>query len=110
MQITIRCPSAHEADVWFQSLHSCCESLLTQALAELNLMLGGNPEVKLMGWLGERVPTVDGTDAWRPVFAALTHTDLLLYEHVPALKSDWAKPSISRPLIATRCAHIHNNI
>ena len=26
-----------------------------QANAEVNLMLGGNPEVKLMGWLGEKV-------------------------------------------------------
>jgi hypothetical protein len=55
-----------------------------------------------MGWLGERVPAVDGSDAYRPVFAALTNTDLLFYENVPALKTDWANPTISRPLIATR--------
>jgi len=84
--VTIRCGNASEADVWFQSMHSCVESLLTQANAELNLMLGGNPEVRLMGWMSERSTTLDGADCWRPVFVALTSTDLLFYEYVPALK------------------------
>ena len=44
--VTIRCPTPRDADVWFQSIHSCVDSLLTQANAELNLMLGGNPEVR----------------------------------------------------------------
>lgn len=65
-------------------------------------MLGGNPEVKHMGWLGEKMQGIDGTQQWRPVFVALTQNDLLLYEHVPSLKSEWATPKITRPLIATR--------
>jgi hypothetical protein len=56
-----------------------------------------------MGWMGERVPVaIDGSDAYRPVFVALTNTDLLFYDNVPALKSDWAQPRVARPLIATR--------
>ncbi len=44
----------------------------------------------------------DGTQQWRPVFAALTQNDLLFYEHVPTLKSEWANPKSTAPLIATR--------
>lgn len=36
------------------------------------------------------------------MFAALTTNDLLFYESVPALKQEWAMPTITRPLIATR--------
>lgn len=62
-------------------------------------MLAGSPEVKLMGWLGE---AAEEGGAWRPVFAALTTTDLLFYTAVPTLKSEWANPAYTAPLIATR--------
>lgn len=31
--------------------------------------------------------------------------DLLFYESVPVIKQEWANPSITRPLIATRIVH-----
>ncbi len=65
--LACRCTTPHEADVWFQSLHSCTESLMTQANAEVNLMLGGNPEVKLMGWLGEKVPITQASNRPDPM-------------------------------------------
>ncbi len=44
----------------------------------------------------------DGTACWKPTFAAVTQQDLLLYGFAPTLKSEWASPRRSRPLIATR--------
>lgn len=44
----------------------------------------------------------EGILVWKPVFAALTLNDLLLYDSVPAIKQEWASPQITRPLIATR--------
>lgn len=46
--------------------------------------------------------TVNGVISWKAVFAALTNNDLLFYDCVPILKSEWACPRITRPLIATR--------
>lgn len=43
-----------------------------------------------------------GITVWRPMFSALTLNDLLFYESVPMLKSEWAFPKVTRPLIATR--------
>lgn len=76
-----------------------------------------------MGWLTEKVcfkmtfalnrssaelfcfvqeQTTDGTVLWKPTFAAVTQQDLLLYSFAPTVKSEWASPRRSRPLIATR--------
>jgi hypothetical protein len=44
-----------EADAWFEAIHICVESLLTQALAQVNLILGQNPQVRRMGWLADQV-------------------------------------------------------
>ncbi|VDP14602.1 unnamed protein product [Soboliphyme baturini] len=103
--ITFRSQNAHEATAWFQTLHSCLSSLLIQANAEVNLMLGGVPEVKYMGWLCEKTKNQDGTEQWIPVFAAVTQNDLLFYDHFPSMKSDWANPRCTCPLIATRLVH-----
>jgi hypothetical protein len=45
---------------------------------------------------------LDGVCRWRPVFAALTLNDLLFYDAVPMIKPEWANPSQTQPLIATR--------
>ncbi|KFD50177.1 hypothetical protein M513_08922 [Trichuris suis] len=103
--ITFRCANSSEASVWFQSINSCMESLMTQANAEVNLMLGGMPEVKMMGWLCEKVENADGKESWNPIFAVVSQHDLLLYDHCPSLKADWASPYGSCPLIATRLVH-----
>ncbi|VDN51756.1 unnamed protein product [Dracunculus medinensis] len=100
--LTFRCDSLAEADAWFESIHNCASSLLTQALAQVNLMLGQNPQVKRMGWMAEQVKILNGVISWKAVFAALTNNDLLFYDCVPILKSEWACPRITRPLIATR--------
>ncbi|KRZ86279.1 Syntrophin-1 [Trichinella sp. T8] len=103
--ITLRCSNAQEASAWFLSINSCMESLMTQANAEVNLMLGGVPEVKLMGWLCEKTQNSDGTEQWSPIFAAVSQHDLLFYDHCPPSKADWANPYGSCPLIATRLVH-----
>ncbi|VDK45618.1 unnamed protein product, partial [Anisakis simplex] len=100
--ITFRCNNSVEADAWFESIHACASALLTQALAQVNLMLGQNPQVRRMGWVSEQVINESGLIGWKPLFAALTLNDLLFYDSVPLLKSEWACPGVTRPLIATR--------
>ena len=46
--------------------------------------------------------TDNGIIAWRPKFITLTQSELLFYDAVPQLKTEWAEPRISRPLVATR--------
>ncbi|KAF7639776.1 hypothetical protein Mgra_00000697 [Meloidogyne graminicola] len=94
--LTLR--NSQEADAWFEAIHACVEALLTQALAQVNLILGQNPQVRKMGWLADQVFSL----RWRAVFVALTVNDLLIYDSVPAIKQEWARPMIMRPLIATR--------
>uniref|UniRef100_A0A914EQ37 Syntrophin-1 n=1 Tax=Acrobeloides nanus TaxID=290746 RepID=A0A914EQ37_9BILA len=99
--LTLRCANSIEAISWFEKIHTCAEALLTQALAQVNLVLGQNPQVRKIGWLSEQ-GVQDGVLIWRPMFAALTVNDLLFYDAVPVIKQEWANPKITRPLIATR--------
>ncbi|KAK6026790.1 hypothetical protein OSTOST_07222 [Ostertagia ostertagi] len=39
---------------------------------------------------------------WKPKFLTLTQSELLFYEAVPQMKTEWAEPRITRPLVATR--------
>ncbi|KAK6105998.1 Syntrophin-1 [Brugia pahangi] len=100
--LLFRCSNSLEADAWFETVHTCSCALLTQALAQVNLMLGNNPQVRKMGWITEQMLNENGITVWRPMFAALTINDLLFYDSVPMLKSEWASPKVTRPLIATR--------
>ncbi|KAA3676272.1 uncharacterized protein DEA37_0001202 [Paragonimus westermani] len=43
---------------------------------------------------------------WKPVFAALSDRDLLLYDTAPTTKEEWANPSQAHPLIATRLVRL----
>lgn len=43
---------------------------------------------------------------WKPVFAALSDRDLLLYDTAPTSKEEWANPVQAHPLIATRVVHV----
>jgi len=99
--LTLRAFNSMEADSWFESIHACAEALLTQALAQVNLILGQNPQINRIGWFAQQ-EVYNGSLVWKPIFAALTTNDLLFYESVPALKQEWAMPTITRPLIATR--------
>ncbi|KJH53531.1 PDZ/DHR/GLGF domain protein [Dictyocaulus viviparus] len=99
--LALRCASSVEADSWFEVIHGCANALLTQALAQVNLMLGGNPQVRRMGWVSEQI-NEEGTIVWKPRFLTLTQNELLFYEAVPQMKTEWAEPRITRPLVATR--------
>ncbi|KAJ1355463.1 telomere cap complex subunit Stn1 [Parelaphostrongylus tenuis] len=68
---------------------------------EVNLMLGGHPQVRRMGWVSEQI-NEEGIIMWKPKFLTLTQNELLFYDAVPQLKTEWAEPRITRPLVATR--------
>ncbi|CAI2313558.1 unnamed protein product [Caenorhabditis sp. 36 PRJEB53466] len=99
--LAMRCSSSEEADGWFEALHACTTCLLTQALAQVNIMLGNNPQVRHMGWVAEQV-SENGISMWKPKFMTLTNSEILFYEAVPQLKAEWAEPRLVRPLVATR--------
>ncbi|VEL11131.1 unnamed protein product [Protopolystoma xenopodis] len=46
--------------------------------------------------------------SWRPVFAALSDRDLLLYDTAPITREEWANPMKAHPLIATRLVQVGN--
>ena len=87
----------------------CCFSKQT-ARDEVNAILAdrpGNREVHVMGWLAEQVQMPESNRLeWKPVFAALTDKDILLYDITPLSCEDWAAPYISHPLLATRYRYL----
>ncbi|XP_066921663.1 beta-1-syntrophin-like [Clytia hemisphaerica] len=97
------------ASQWFNSVHSAISKSLPYARDEVNAILAdrpGNREVHVMGWLAEQVQMPDSNRLeWKPVFAALTDKDILLYDITPLSCEDWASPYISHPLLATRLVH-----
>ncbi|CAH8621011.1 unnamed protein product [Heterobilharzia americana] len=50
--------------------------------------------------------TMTSHATWKPVFAALSDRDLLLYDTAPTSKEEWANPVRAHPLIATRVVPI----
>ncbi|XP_057291438.1 beta-1-syntrophin-like [Hydractinia symbiolongicarpus] len=94
---------------WFNTIHAAITKLTPLARDEANEILGdrpGNREVRVMGWLAEQVTMPDSNRLeWKPVYAALTDKDILLYDMVPLSCEDWAQPYISHPLLATRLVH-----
>jgi len=94
---------------WFNAIHSAISKLLLTARDEANEILSersNNHEVRVMGWLSEHVQMPESTGLeWKPVFAALTDKDILLYDMVPITCDDWANQYISHPLLATRLVH-----
>jgi hypothetical protein len=56
--------------------------------AQVNLILGQNPQINRIGWVAEQ-EVFNGSLVWKPIFVALTTNDLLFYESVPALKQEW---------------------
>ncbi|KAG5444082.1 Beta-2-syntrophin [Clonorchis sinensis] len=127
----LRASDPQEARNWFQTLHARMRALNDEYLAELNGLLPATQELKQLDWLvelrvsgaipftdlaeqpGERydatgnpVPITSTSTlvhtTWKPVFAALSDRDLLLYDTAPTTKEEWANPSQAHPLIATR--------
>eukprot|EP00794_Sanderia_malayensis_P018995 gene18995-20906_t len=105
----LRCKDSATANQWFGAIHANVNRMKPFATDEANEILStspGNREIRTMGWLSEQVqmPDVRRLD-WKPVFAALTDKDILLYDMVPLSCDDWAAPYISHPLLATRLVH-----
>jgi len=66
----------------------------------------GCREIRTMGWLADQTQVHETNRLeWKPVFAALTDKDMLLYDVVPATSDDWGQAYISHPLLATRLVH-----
>ncbi|CAL8081936.1 unnamed protein product [Calicophoron daubneyi] len=127
----LRAPDPQEARTWFDALHARMKVLSDNYLAELNSLLPPTQELKRLDWLVELrvsgpIPFTDLTDqgagndmgmsnevtstmvhtTWKPVFAALSDRDLLLYDTAPTTKEEWANPSQAHPLIATRLVRL----
>ncbi|KAL3313260.1 Beta-1-syntrophin [Cichlidogyrus casuarinus] len=103
------------ASIWFNAIHTQIDAINKACLTELNRLLPKHQELKLLGWLlesrlsnstsaemeavghGEKVKR-----AWKPVFAAISDRDLLLYDSAPVSKEEWGTPVQAHPLIATR--------
>ncbi|CAH1778809.1 unnamed protein product, partial [Owenia fusiformis] len=104
----LRCPDEQTMSEWFHNLHSNIELLTHIAMAEVNQNIGGGTprEIKHMGWLAEQIHNEQGNPTWKPVFAAITEKDLLLFNAAPWQREDWSKPFQSHPLLSTRVAHV----
>ncbi|XP_065676082.1 beta-1-syntrophin-like [Hydra vulgaris] len=96
-------------NLWFNSVHSSIANQTLIAKDESNKILRdqpGNQEIRIMGWLTEQVQMPESSrPEWKPVFAAITDKDILLYDMVPLSSQDWSQPYISHPLLATRLVH-----
>jgi len=53
---------------------------------------------------------MDPAMSWKPTFVAITDKDFLLYDAAPTCKDEWALPSHSHSILATRSAsHQHRS-
>uniref|UniRef100_X1ZEJ4 PDZ domain-containing protein n=1 Tax=Capitella teleta TaxID=283909 RepID=X1ZEJ4_CAPTE len=104
----LRCPDDIIANQWFNALHAKIHILQQIALTEANHILSNAPnnsgEVKQMGWLAEQLQS-ESNISWKPVFAAITDKDFLLYDTAPWSKEEWATPFRSHSILATRLMH-----
>lgn len=105
----LRGKDSTESNQWFASIHAAIGKLVSVARDEANDLLKdtkGSREVRIMGWLSEQTQMHElNRLEWKPVFAALTDKDMLLYDMVPSTCDEWAQPYISHPLLATRLVH-----
>lgn len=100
----LKCADENSANEWFVALHSNVSLLAARAVTDANQILRTSPtsrEVKMMGWLAEQ-STSESNSSWKPVFAAVSDRDLLLYDSVPFTHEEWGSPFQSYQLIATR--------
>ncbi|OWA53582.1 Beta-1-syntrophin [Hypsibius exemplaris] len=92
---------------WFNMIHSNISSLNQKLLSQCNRVLpkvlGGSVLVTI-GWMAEKVH-MDGMTQLKPVFAALTDKQFMVFDSVPWTKEEWATPGFSCELIATRVLH-----
>jgi len=104
----LRGKDVEETTHWFTTIHTAIGKLLPNAIEEANILLKESKgrEVRIMGWLSEQTQMHEVNRLeWKPVFAALTDKDMLLYDVAPVTLDDWAQHYISHPLLATRLVH-----
>ncbi|KAF2884804.1 hypothetical protein ILUMI_21365 [Ignelater luminosus] len=104
----LRATDPAEAAAWFNTLHSALAVLTTAALHEAARAI---PDLRHIGWLLRRprfennLSSSDSSeelDRWNSVFAAVTDSELRLYESAPWSGEAWRAPAEAYPLIATR--------
>lgn len=88
------------AQSWYNAIQAGAGSLLQRVKEEMRSMQP-HMEVKHLGWIAEQM--TQGPE--KPVLAALTDKDLLLYSSLPENKDSLNNPSKSYPLITTRLVH-----
>ncbi|XP_017780509.1 PREDICTED: beta-1-syntrophin-like [Nicrophorus vespilloides] len=104
----LRASDAAEAAAWFNTLHSALAVLTTSALHEASRAIA---DLRHIGWLLRR-PKMENNmsssessedmDRWHSIFAAVTDSELRLYESAPWSGEAWRAPAEAFPLIATR--------
>ncbi|KAF5273253.1 hypothetical protein FQA39_LY07584 [Lamprigera yunnana] len=104
----LRATDPAEAAAWFNTLHSALAVLTTSALHEASRAI---PDLRHIGWLLRRpkfennLSSSDSSeelDRWNSVFAAVTDSELRLYESAPWSGEAWRAPAEAYALIATR--------
>ncbi|XP_064599104.1 beta-1-syntrophin-like [Liolophura sinensis] len=106
--VMLRFPDINSANEAFRAVHTNINMLLMQAIADANQIFRTAPsqrEIKHMGWVSEQRHNEHGNSVWKPVFIAITDKDILFYDAAPMSREEWATPSQSHPLLATRLVH-----
>ncbi|KAG8437524.1 hypothetical protein GDO86_008290 [Hymenochirus boettgeri] len=104
--LVLRCRDSASALSWSLALHNNITALLPQVLAETqNILRATGEDIKQLGWVAEQVSHDDGRQAWRPVLAAVSQKDFLLFDSMPSDWEEWARPKSRLPLISTRLVH-----
>ncbi|GAU95284.1 hypothetical protein RvY_06930 [Ramazzottius varieornatus] len=92
---------------WFNMIHSTItelnKKLLSQCNRVLHKVLSGS-HLATIGWMAEKV-YMDGQQQLKPVFAAITDKQMMVFDSVPWTKDEWATPGFACELIATRVLH-----
>ncbi|XP_077287394.1 syntrophin-like 1 [Arctopsyche grandis] len=112
--LRLRAADAASAARWHRALAAgvrrAQRSALAHARATLAPLIG---DLRRMGWLARRhadsqtslsasSESSEETDRWQPVFAAITDTELRLYEVAPWSVEAWGSPAECLPLAALR--------
>lgn len=126
--LELRCRDPAQASGWLHALQAAAATHTPRLLSDANQLLRGqmvgDREAKMLGWLavqqeGDRDSTAmsrsvtsadsalaaapTGTQTlWKPYFAVITDSDLLLYRAVPRTAEQWSSPVAGYPLLATR--------
>ncbi|XP_018895753.2 beta-1-syntrophin isoform X2 [Bemisia tabaci] len=110
----LRASDTTDAAAWFNALHSALHVQTVKAFQEANRVLSITSvgELHRIGWLARKFPTTENDrassesseeyDKWQAVFAAVTDSELRLYESAPWSLEAWNTPVEVCRLISTR--------